>query len=471
MVLLNTRFYVDKGLHRQAFFDLARKSFEESFVTDLSLADYKFDTDDYVKESSDKRHKIQINNFDKTFIFTHIENETSEVSYITSYVLDDKSDTERFVMSLVQEKIFSRIGAADSNAVPQHESILQSIFWNEYGGNDNGLLTGNDPIYLKKNDLGIAHRIVEETSMFLNPIVYVSPDMSTGKYAVNCDSIAQALQGQAHVVVEHSPVAAQAITQSIKGTHPYNGSISIYVPGSDPKVMLQSGDDFDKEIVDSVREMLAHTAVPDEFNAEKLRQSAALSKLSNDELSGMFESMLGDKDREIARLKDEIKDLRRAAINADAKAENLKNSLENTERDGKTVDFSVTESDLYEGELQTVVLKVLQKERDSMKDDPNASGSRKFHVLSDILDHNFPRTTDTVLTERLRSALREGTVTKDGIGRLSASDFSVTRLKNNHFKITFHNDERYTTIVSSTPSDSRSGQNCVSDFANKLFGY
>ena len=42
MVLLNTRFYVDKDLGREAFFYLARKSFEESFVTDLSLSDYDF---------------------------------------------------------------------------------------------------------------------------------------------------------------------------------------------------------------------------------------------------------------------------------------------------------------------------------------------------------------------------------------------------------------------------------------------
>ena len=119
-----------------------------------------------------------------------------------------------------------------------------------------------------------------------------------------------------------------------------------------------------------------------------------------------------------------------------------------------------------------VVLKILQKEYDSMKDDINLSRSRKANVLKDVLEHNFPSGTDTKYTELLKSAFNDGALTKEGIGRLQAVGFMISKEERNaHWQFKF-GDDRYVAIFSATPSDkARSVKNFVSGYSNILFGY
>ena len=48
--------------------------------------------------------------------------------------------------------------------------------------------------------------------------------------------------------------------------------------------------------------------------------------------------------------------------------------------------------------------------------------------------------------------------------------FSVSLGQNGHYKIAYF-DDRYMTTMSSTPSDRCAGENYVSEFTKKLFGY
>lgn len=472
MVLINTRFYTDPAFTRSVFFDLITRWLRSSSFADISIDGFDFGQDEFFACSEeDKERSLSIGNYEKVFILTH-SNPDKDSTYITSYVLDDTSDKPS--LYLHQEKTFTKASFASQNADIQFPDLLKSIFWNEYGGNDNGLMTLSEPIILRKSDVGLAKEIINNTSAFLNPVVYVSPNASTGQYHVDCERLAQELEGQAHVVVESSPVTAAAIALEVSQCNPYNGAVKIYVPGGDTHTIWSKEQEMASEIVCSVRQVLSCVSVPDEFNAVKLRQMHKLSKLGDDsELSRLCEEMLKEKDNEISALNDQLSELKRELYQANNKASSLEYNLESQSEDsGKTVVFEVTESDLYDGEIKSVVRKVLQKEYDSMKDDPNLSSSRKFDVLSDILDHCFPCTTDADLVRCIRRAFNDGVLTREGIGCLQSSGFEVEKGENGHYKVSFGKDKRYSTVFSSTPSDkSRGAKNCVSDFVNVLFGY
>lgn len=352
--------------------------------------------------------------------------------------------------------------------------LFSLFFWNEYGGDDNGLPTDNQPLMLKKSDVRRVKAIFSDISGFSNPIVYVSPVQETGEYKIDINKVARALQGQAHVLVESSPVASEEIAKYTEHANPYNGSIRIYTSDGGQETLLCGGAGADVNLVMKVRKMLSHVA-PDEYcDPDKIRQKYVFAKFSDSKLAEQCENLLRDRDEEINRLRSENEELKSAMFSAQNKAESLQNNLDSKiSSDGLFLRFELTEKDLYDGETAAVVLKVLRKELDSMKDDPNLSKSRKFDVLSDILDHNFPCTTDADLVKCIRSAFSDGVLTKEGIGCLRASGFDVEKGdRKAHYKVTFKGDERYVAMFSSTPSDKRRGtKNCISDFVNVLFGY
>jgi hypothetical protein len=185
--------------------------------------------------------------------------------------------------------------------------------------------------------------------------------------------------------------------------------------------------------------------------------------------------MLKDKDDEVRELKKELAEVKQQLLTASAKAESLQGNFNkyNDDKSENILGFEMTETDLYTDERKDVILKVLQKEYDAMKDDSNLSRSRKFDVLSDVLDHNFPSETDAELVECIRGAFKDGTLHGAGIGRLQAAGFVVEKSGNqSHYRINFNGDQRYEAVFSSTPSDKARGtKNLVSDFTNVLFGY
>lgn len=469
MVLINTRFYVGDELTRQSFFELVKSWVDSSSYINISVDDYDFSTDE--TQYDDDNNKLFIANYNDRFIVSHTCLD-DDATYETVYVLDDVSDKHSLYVH--QEKTFTKAQLGSYRSVVRVPNVIKSLFWNEFGGDDNGIITCGDPITLRKSDVALAKKIIDNSGDFLNPVVYVSPQSGTGHYDVNCDFIAQELEGQAHVVVENSPVVASAVQKATDGNNPYNGAVKIFVPGSEAKTLLCKGKGFNYEVIDCVRDMLAHVTVDNSFNPTKLRQAHMISKLGggDSELSRLCEEMLNDKDSEIRALKEELTVAKQELMAVNAKAANLQDGFNKSDSIDRGVVFEVVENNLYEDEIKTVILKVLQKERDSMKDDANLSHSRKFDILSDILDHNFPCTTDADLIECIRSTLKDGTLTREGIGCLQASGFEVEKSdRNGHYKVSYKGDKRYTTVVSSTPSDRRGGKNSISEFVNVLFGY
>ena len=491
-MLLNTKFVVDNSLTRTEFLRLANSWLHNSPYYDISLDDYNGEDEEFSIESSDSSKKIMVCNYANVLLLSVInsclksacddedddyDDRDTSVTYTTNYVLDDSSDEH--IMHVSQEKVFTEMSLSKRRNVVKIPNLMKDIFWNEYGGIDNGLITDDKPLFLKKTDIELAKKIVNQEIDFYNPIVYVSPNSVTGYYEVNPNYLAQELMGQAHVVVESSPRVASDIKAATDGNNPFNGAVKVYLPGKKSTTLL-SDKGFNGKIIGTIRDLLGKVSIDDSFNVNKLRQNHMFEKIKNggqadEDFAKLCEEMLNDKEAEVRELKKELAEVRQQLSTANAKADSLQGNFNkyNDDKSENILEFDMTENDLYTNERKDVILKILQKEYDAMKDDSNLSRSRKFDVLSDVLEHNFPSETDAELIECVRGAFKDGALSGAGIGRLQAAGFVVEKSGNqSHYRINFNGDQRYESIFSSTPSDKARGtKNLVSDFTNVLFGY
>lgn len=504
MMLLNTKFAVDDALTRSEFLTMANNwlkasaYFNMSLDAEKSLDDILSGEEEYSVESEDGTKKIFIGNYVDVFIFQVINSVSKTVddatedeeddeksfyqpesaTYTTNYVLRD--GTEPHMLHISQEKILTELTLSKRQNRIKLPVLMKDIFWGEYGADDHGLLTDYKSIQLRKNDIELAKKIVTHEIEFDSPVVYVSPNSQTGYYECSVDYLAQELMGQAHVVVESSPKVSRDIKAITDGANPFNGAVKIFLPGKKSTILLPKDRGFNGCIIDTVRDILVNVGVDDEFNVTKIRQSNLFNKVKNgghadEEFAKICEDMLNDKDAELKQLRQELASAKQQLNTVTAKADSLQGGFQkiNEEKVGDSIEFDVTDKELYTDERKDVILKVLQKEYDAMKDDANLSRSRKFDVLGDVLEHNFPSETDTELTQCLRDAFKDGALSRSGIGCLQAAGFVVEKSGNQaHYRINFGGDERYEATFSSTPSDKARGtKNLVSDFSNVLFGF
>jgi hypothetical protein len=249
----------------------------------------------------------------------------------------------------------------------------------------------------------------------------------------------------------------------------------VYFPGNHETRLLPKGKGFNYDIIKTVRRSLARIEAPEDVNPIKIRQSHNLDRIKNStdsEFVELCEEMLAEKDAEINAMKQELDAMKQELSVSRAKSASLQDSFDKTEGTSQNaIEFETDERDLYPNERKDIILKILQREYDMIKDDANAGTSRKADVLRDVVEHNFPSGTDTRLIDTIKRVLKDGTLSKEGIGCLQDIGFGVGKTGGDHYKMVFSEDDRYSFICSNTPSDNRAAKNLISDISNTLFGF
>lgn len=461
MLLLNTRFAVTEDLTRETFINMFRLWQQSSVYADCNVPEDVLDKGEFVSESGPDDEKRKISIFPlEDLLGIVVESKDKGSSWKLTYGFHDREEVPFVTVTL--DKTTMSLSSDDEFHLP---GFLKQLFWNEYGGDDHGFTTDNRAIVMRKSQCSQLELFAEK----FNPIVYVSCKKD-GSYIIDYDTLAAELMGQAHVVVESSPAVADLMLKSWK-EKPANGNCTIVLPNGESRA-VEAGDNNNKTIIQLIRDCLnrgiSYVFDPVVFKTHSLSERLATE---DKELAEVFDAVLKEKDNEIEALKAEVERLRQDNFKASSKAESLQTNLESSidEVSALAVPLEATEKDLYPNERKDVILKVLQKEYDSISHDANTSKSRKADVLKDVLEHNFPSGTDIELTDALRGALVDGALTKVGIGRLQSLGFGVKTEKNNHIRILFGNDPRYAVVVASTTSDVRSAKNCVSDLTRMCF--
>ena len=483
MVLFNTKFILSDEFRNSKLIDAIRIRMGKG-------AKFRYDGQPTFMYEEDGK-LLSVYNIEGVLAARILYSSKSDLITETYFVNKIKGGRSELSVTIENSAMLKPRGRKSANAddVPQ---VIRSLLWQELGGLDNGILTDDNATVIRKTDASEIRKSMIRMNQFINPVVYVSPESATGGYILDYNELASKLSGMAHVLVEANPVVSEAISFDGK---PTDGGVGIFFPdGKKTDVVLKKSKSLADVISADVKQFLASYAsasykfdlikfecMRDQFKVKSdpkkeepkqktMTEAEVDAKLS--EMSELCESTIEEKDIEIDKLHSYIEDLEKQMSDLNAKNSALEYSINKKSDNQPATGLSIqcTEKDMYDGEIADVVLKALSKEVKSMSGDNALKGSRKYSVLSSIVDNNEITDVPDKVKAALKEATASGAVSKDSFAPLERLGFKASVNGNNHIKLTFCDDDRYSAVFSSTPSDTRSVVNTVSDYTRKLFG-
>ena len=472
MILFRTQFAAAPELTAEMFQD---------FLTDWLVEKGSFqskdeydDSSEFEKTSEDGKTVIEIYKDDDRVACQLTD--TLEDRILTSwYVFDAHDDVHKILIQIASD--FKKAGAMNTfQTVLVPDAFLKKIFWEEYGGQDEDIWTDDKPVLIRKKNINIAGNVLLHKKQYLNPVVYVSP-YANGEYPVNYEFAAETLLGVGHVMAEGSPVITKLVSEMTDGKNPSEGTVGVFLPDGTSRMFEPDGSDQTENVVSFTRDAMRSLAIPDRMSVSKIRYEHMKFRLEtalNDKSAAkLYDSVLSDKDSEVASLKEKIDEMQKELSDVKYRNEALQTAFDKVKakksQDG--VILLSTSEPFYENEIRDVIIKALMKEYDQIKNDKRAKDSRKAAVLKDLIDHNILTGEDDRIRDLFKDIVGKDRINDDAVKRLTREGFTVEKDPGNHWAVTFKGQEKYKTFLASTPSDCRGGQNAVAQYMNMLFGY
>jgi hypothetical protein len=344
--------------------------------------------------------------------------------------------------------------------------IVQKLMEKLGGGFDGPFAVTRAPILLKNDNIGLATRAIWGELQCHLPIVYVSAAFNGG-HTVNVNSLALRLSGMAHILVEPNRAFSRRLKIETRSENAYGGAIGIYWPDGGGSRWLSFGRDLrssealQRAIFDEVVISLANRRALARCTLAVIQQAGSRKALDLLKASGSQEIQkyvdafdgeleakdiqLQESDREVHRLKSIIR------------------KYESQPQMSSELNLATgKEQDFHPGEIREIILEALSTSN-------VIEGSRRDHVISEILSSNVRTTELTERREKLKKLLRDYR-SMDGRTRRDLEEFGFSILEDGkHFKLTYLGDARYTFSLSKSGGDNRGGLNLVSDISKQLF--
>jgi len=335
------------------------------------------------------------------------------------------------------------------------------------GGNDGSLYVKQIPHLLGIYDIDLASQLINGVAGCRLPVVYVSCNFH-GKYDVDLNSLANDLSGMAHVVVEPNRQFSRKLQFEVSSKNVYGGAVGIYWPdGGRASIFFRSSfsnrSELKRSIIEEVRTALLNRRLM--FRCTWLSAQEAASRIAFEALKSsgsrevekyieVFDRELKSKDDQISAAESEISRLKGEVRGYEAR---------NPAASGISLRLD-SEQEFYTGEAFEVVLDAVTDAQKSVK-----SGSRRDHILQDIIKSNPAKGINQEHRKILKEALRGyRSMTKPVQSALHELGFSIIE-DGKHYKLIYKNDARYTFILPKTGSDHRGGLNSASDISKEIF--
>lgn len=180
------------------------------------------------------------------------------------------------------------------------------------------------------------------------------------------------------------------------------------------------------------------------------------------ELITLYEEEKREKDAECDLLNEEINRMQ-------GKIDYLNDQVERLSQSKTGVVIEVPKvNEFYEDEQRDLIISILMEAKRSYC----TEDTRADELLDGILEKNELTGEGKKLFDRLKTILfRNKNITDSDISDLEALGFEVTRRSNNHYKLTFRKNSKYSFTLASTGSDVRGMKNSYSDISNCLSVY
>ncbi|MBB3639265.1 hypothetical protein [Variovorax atrisoli] len=387
-----------------------------------------------------------------------------ELEWVTSIVARKDATETLFSLQVSCEAL----GTAVRLPVPKKPYFIKQALSALGGGSDGEIPVGDKPLFLSDGDMHIAAALIKGEAKNRLPIVYLSVDFR-GQVAVDPAVLAKFIAGLAHVVVEPSRAFSAALRQLVDGRNVYGGALGVYWPYSSARKSYyldrfsQDARAMQRAISDDLRVALANrrlssgctwSHLQEQISRRRIDRLRSTGSASVDDYITAFDAeikakdqRLGDADAEIRRLN---ADLRRMSASAGSSSAGLLKLG--------------TEHDLWPNEVRDLVVAVLHDAVRNLKD-----GSRRQHVVQDLLEANPEGTEAASMAADVKAALRTYRSMDAKVrGALASLGFTIAE-DGKHYKAIFRGDSRYMFTLPKTSSDHRAGKNVVSDITSTLF--
>jgi len=346
--------------------------------------------------------------------------------------------------------------------------LVRTLLQTLGGGKDGELVVDTSAHALANTEIDKAARIIVGKAGCRLPIVYVSATFHGG-HVLDTNRLASDLAGMAHVVVEPNRPFSLRLKLDANSENVYGGSVGIYWPDGGGRRSFfigkgyETAGDLAKAIFEEVRIALTNrrplerctwASTQEMVSRQTFEQLKATGSDQVDKYIEAFdkelsskEELLADAEREIGRLKAELR----------IYESRLPSSSGTMLKTGN-------EQDLYPNEIAAVVVDAIKDYRSRVPAD-----SRRSHILEALLAANSFDSESAAFRERLKELLR-GFTSLDQKTRRGLEDLGfVISEDGKHHKITFQGDDRYTFTLPKSGSDHRGGLNAAADIGRLLF--
>lgn len=347
------------------------------------------------------------------------------------------------------------------------------VLFGNYAGNDNGLKVMNKEHNVEE-ELDFFRDIVTKRITSELPVVFVTRTLE-GENPLNVNQLAFRLQGVAHVICEpESGIQFEGLSDILDSMEAKAGKIFIFYPSHNKKSRIMNLTGSSKEA-----DYLEDRIVNDVYNYMNSRMRSAIDiwdGVSTEKLHIINRELLNDHtaiEEENRNLYDifgeQLEKMEESNVKLSNEVQRLTAELQGlrmrySDKDKSPVLYLGEEKDLYTGEIKEIILEIMSEYQKSCKED-----SRRWHIISDLVESNEFKGIPEKRRERLKNALR-GYKSLNGSLKslLETLGFEISD-DGKHYKWTYYGDHRYVATVAKTCSDNRAGMNLSSIIDKTMF--
>ncbi len=465
MITYSTKFPVKENFDKKTFVEMVIKWNQGSKYDRFAFLKWDGETFSTIWEEEDKKLIIDELSL-KRVVASRFQKEDEHGLWKTDFILNCE---KKYITIRVALETTEFTTDFYPNYYPPF-FVKQIIYW-KYAGEDGCLPVDQNAHCLDFYKDSIDDVVFGRSAVAL-PIVFVSKKPEGG-FPVDLSSLAFKLQGVAHVIYEGDSIELDSYALELD-CESKNGVAIIIYPNKNMKRKVINLSGANNENSDQVMTRITNAVY--EFSNQVMRLDIdTWEGIQNEKLHFQNGILLSDRkilEKENAELYEVFEEQlsKTEEINQELNKEIQRLTIENqalrmrlASRDQQPLIYMGEEVDFYEGEIREIILEILEGYSRNVQ-----KGTRRDHIVSDLLENNTFEHIPAKRREQIKAALKGYRSLGGSLrGILESMGFVITN-DGKHYKWIYFGDHRYSATMAKTSSDNRAGMNMAALIDNLM---
>ena len=465
MITYSTKFPVKENFDKKTFVEMVIKWNQGSKYDRFAFLKWDGETFSTIWEEEDKKLIIDELSL-KRVVASRFQKEDEHGLWKTDFILNCE---KKYITIRVALETTEFTTDFYPNYYPPF-FVKQIIYW-KYAGEDGCLPVDQNAHCLDFYKDSIDDVVFGRSAVAL-PIVFVS-QKPEGGFPVDLSSLAFKLQGVAHVIYEGDSIELDSYALELD-CESKNGVAIIIYPNKNMKRKVINLSGANNENSDQVMTRITNAVY--EFSNQVMRLDIdTWEGIQNEKLHFQNGILLSDRkilEKENAELYEVFEEQlsKTEEINQELNKEIQRLTIENqalrmrlASRDQQPLIYMGEEVDFYEGEIREIILEILEGYSRNVQ-----KGTRRDHIVSDLLENNTFEHIPAKRREQIKAALKGYRSLGGSLrGILESMGFVITN-DGKHYKWIYFGDHRYSATMAKTSSDNRAGMNMAALIDNLM---